>query len=203
MEVMKPFGGIRSDPFGVSVSDRSVPLSERGPTKSRSPQIRGICRDLVTPKLPRLKFQDIFQIQGPKRQVLEAWAVVLPCPHHRPCGSSTKVFEKEKVREIAWLNDEKCLSLFWEKVQEEGARTREEDPWYKPAYDVKSKEVTLLASVVSKDDIDPRVAASGDGKMYALAACQRIPVAHLQCRRFGGQQDYEDFGGYQQHEFQS
>ena len=76
--------------------------------------------------------------------------------------------------EIAWLDDDKCLLLSWEKVIEEGAPTPKEDPWYKPpvkvaveAYDVKSKALKMLSTVVSKDDV-PCMAASVDGKMYVV-----------------------------------
>jgi len=86
----------------------------------------------------------------------------------------TKVFEKENIMEIAWLDDDKCLLLSWEKVIEEGAPTPKEDPWYKPpvkvaveAYDVKSKALKMLSTVVSKDDV-PCMAASVDGKMYVV-----------------------------------
>lgn len=91
----------------------------------------------------------------------------------------TKVFEKENIEEIAWLDD-KCLLLSWEKVIEEGAPSREEDPFYKPpvkvtveAYDVTSKALKVLSTVFSKDDV-PCMAASVDGKMYVVGMGQEL-----------------------------
>eukprot|EP00435_Cladocopium_sp_Y103_P068092 s858_g31.t1 len=92
----------------------------------------------------------------------------------------TKVFEKENITEIAWLDDDKCLLLSWEKVIEEGAPTRDEDPFYKPpvkatveGYDVKSKAVKVLSTVVSKF-AHPCMAASVDGKMYVVGLGQEL-----------------------------
>ncbi|CAJ1371137.1 unnamed protein product [Effrenium voratum] len=95
-----------------------------------------------------------------------------------------KVFEKEKVTEIAWLNEEKCLLISEEQVEEENPPTREEDPWYKPplkvsveVYDVKSKELKLLSSMVCKfDPCGGHIAASADGQMYAVGVGKEVRV---------------------------
>ena len=91
----------------------------------------------------------------------------------------TKVFEKENIVEIAWLDD-KCLLLSWENVIEEGAPTRDEDPFYKPpvkvtveAYDVKSKDLKVLSTTVVPKGAIPCMAAS-DGKMYVVGSAQEL-----------------------------